>query len=240
MSKIRLGLAGLILISLFFAINAFADEGIVKIAAVEGKALVKISPAADWIEAKVGQMLNKKDAIKTEADGKAYLEFPDKTSMSLKPNTEIAIDELVWSDTARKVGIKMSIGELKTIIQKVDKPSEFKIKTPTAICGAQGTIFYVVVFANGTGVYVEEGLIDFLNTISGESYAVYKGNDAEAHNDGTSTAPRELTKEQVDQIISGYDMEVVAEPYEESGETPPGGDPQFAPEVKQEDDASNT
>ena len=141
MNKLRLVIINAILFSFLFAMSAFAAEGIVKIAAVEGKALVRINPSTEWLEAKAGQLLNKKDAIKTQQDGRAFLEFPDKTSMTLKANTEIAIDELVWSDTARKVGINMSIGELKTMIQKVDKPSEFKIKTPTAICGAQGQSF---------------------------------------------------------------------------------------------------
>ncbi len=219
--------------------NLFAEGEILKIAAQTGKVLVIISPATEWTEATIGRTLNPKDRIKTEANSKVTLEFPDKSTISLKPNTEIAIEELVWDNTAKKVGIDMSSGELKAIIKKLDTPSEFKVKTPTAVCGARGTIFYVIVFEDGTGVYVEEGLVDFLNTLSGETYTVYQGMNSESHSDGTTTEPQQLSKEQVDNIISGWDVGPVAEPYTEpAGDTGPTAGDVVAPEATQEGQAS--
>lgn len=237
-------IACLIVITAIFSFacvaTIFAQDSVLKIAAVEGKVLVKAASAVEWSDAKAGQPLNQKDSVKTE-DGKALLEFTDKSSVTLKPNTEITVDELVWDNTARKVNINLTAGQLKTILNKVDTPSEFKVKTPTAICGAVGTIFYVIVLPDGTGVYVEEGLIDFLNTLSGQSYTVYQGQRSDAGADGTITEPQTLSADEVNQLIADWGMMPVAEPYSEPG----GGSENnannvVAPEVREEGQASRT
>ncbi len=225
--------------TLLFASELFAAEGTIKIAALEGNVLVKIQPSTEWVGARIGTFLNKDDSIKTDGKAKAYLEFPDKSSISLKPNTEIIIEDLIWDNTAKKVNLKMTSGELKGIINKVDRPSEFKIKTPTAICGARGTIFYVIVFPDGTGLYLEEGSADLMNIISGRTCTVYQGSRADSSSDGSISAPRELSKEEVDGILSGWDVKPVAEPYEE----PAGGgapDSVVAPNTVSEEQASKT
>lgn len=221
------------------AVSAFAEDNTVKIASTSGKVLVKIGDSAEWADAKIGQLLRVKDSINTAEDGKAVLEFPDKSSVALKSNTKIAIEELVWNDAARKVGINMSAGELRTMLKKFDKPSEFKVKTPTAVCGARGTVFYVIVFADGTGLYVEEGLADILNSISGESYTVYRGMRSDAFQNGATSTPRELSKTEVDQILAGWNTVIVPEPYAEPPTTKDPNDTQ-APDITQEGTASQT
>ncbi len=233
-----LGVLVLAICFIFVAATSYAEDAVVKLKEMSGMVMVKVQPATEWTQATAGQILKKNDSIKTEADGKAVLEFPNNNSVSLKPKTEISIEELVWDAAAKKVGINMTSGELKTVLNKVDTPSDFKIKTPTAICGARGTIFYVVVFADGTGVYVEQGLVEFLNTISGQSYTVYEGNRSDSNSDGSITEPQTLSKDEVDAIIADYDMKPVAEPY-----TEPGGDngPDLKPlEVQTENPASES
>lgn len=244
MNKIAVSLLIAVAFFMLCSSASFADDNAFKIAGMSGKVLVKISPSTEWTAASVGQTLKQQDYVKTEADGKVVLELSDKSSVSLKRNTEIMIEELAWDSTARKAGINMTSGQLKTIIKKVNTPSDFKVKTPTAICGARGTIFYVIIYENGTGVYVEEGLVDFLNTISGESYSVYKGMTSDSRQDGTTTAPREISKEEVSKIVSEYDVQLVAEPYSEpAGNNTPGdvlADEFNAPDVTPENPASQT
>lgn len=240
MKRIALTIVVTAIFALIFSVSSlFADESIIKLADFSGKVFVKISPAAEWTDAKKGQGLNQSDSVKTGDNTSAVLEFSNGSSVALKSNTEIIVEELVWDNVSKKVGINMTSGALRTIIKKMDAPSEFKIRTPTAISGARGTIFYVVVFPSGTGVYVQEGLIDFLNTISGETYTVYQGNGSNANSDGTTIVPHELSKEEVDSYLAGYDMSLVAEPYSEPG----GGgaaNEVTAPEVTQENSASRT
>lgn len=215
----------------------YAENAGLTMAEMEGKVMVKAYPQTEWTEAKVGQALNKNDAVKTGDDGKAILAFSDKSIVALKPGTEITVEELVLTNIERKVGLNMSSGKLRAIIEKVDTPSEFKVRTPTAICGARGTTFYIVIEVNETRVFVDEGAVDFMNAVSGNTYVVVQGMESFASINGTLTEPKELTGDEKDKVIAGWQVGAVAEPYTEPG----GGetaDDVVAPEVSQEGAAS--
>lgn len=195
-----------------------AADTILRISEMGGKVMVKAAPATEWADAKLGQPLQVNDAVKTGDDGKAVLQFADKSSVSLKQKTEITVEELVWEQAMHKVGITMNAGQLRTIVQKVDTPSEFKVKTANAVCGARGTIFYVT-FADGTTkVYVAEGMIELLNLLNGESYTVIETMGAGVNQDGTTSPPGALSDDDKNATTSGYDTGMVAEPY-----SPPEG-----------------
>lgn len=202
----------------------------------DGKVMIKKYPSSEWTEASTGMALNEKDTIKTDECATLVLEFPDKSSISLLKNTEITIEELVWDKKAHKVGINMSSGELRAIIKKVDTPSEFQVKTPTAICGAKGTIFYIIVFKNGTTFYVDEGVIEYLNTISKESYDIYEGMTSDSTGDGNVTPPRQLSQQEKDQLLT--DWGVCPPPGGEPFTEPPPGPTNFTANITQENAAS--
>ena len=212
MRTLNLKLMLLIVAFVFLANLAFAAESPLKIADMSGKVMVMVSPSKEWTDAKVGDILNVNDAVKTGEDGKAALEFPDKTSLILKPQTEIAVEELVWEEAAKKVGLKMTSGSLRTLI---NTPSEFKIKTPTAICGARGTLFYIFIQGTDTRVFVDQGSIDFTNTVSGDTYVVVQGMESIASVTGELSQPRELTAEEKAGVIAGWEAGLAAEHYME-------------------------
>jgi len=199
----------------FFAVNLFAAESVLKVAERSGKVLVKVSPSAEWVEATVGQALNPQDSVKTGERSNAILAFQDKSSVSLKPMTEITVEELVWNNRIKKSTINMNEGELRVIIKKLDTPSEFKVRTPTAICGARGTIFYVAATPAETMVYVSEGMVELTNAISGESSNVVEGMTATSNANGSISEPQESSAGEKAAATSGYDTGLVAEPYTE-------------------------
>lgn len=195
----------------------------------EGKVLAKIAPSSDWTDLVAGQALKKDDSIKTDAHSSVVLEFPNGSTVSIKPNTELSIEELTWDKAAKKIGINMTSGELRTIINKVNAPSEFKVKTPTAICGATGTIFYVKTTATGTSVYVGEGSINVVNPVTGETYAVVAGMMLTINSDGSVDGPRLATDDEIIGWTSFY-TDITAEPYT----FVPGGENQGLVEGPQE------
>ncbi|MCM8761230.1 MAG: FecR family protein [Candidatus Omnitrophica bacterium] len=194
------------------ATSAIAAEGALKIAAASGKVMVMISPAAEWSDAQQGQVLSKKDGIKTAEDGVARLEFPDTSSVTLKENTEVSVEELVWEEAAKTVGINMTAGQLKVLIKT---PSDFKVKTPAAICGARGTVFYIFIEGADTRVYVDEGSVDFTSTISGDSYVVIQGMESIASVTGEMSQPRKLTGDEKAAVLAGWETGPIAELYTE-------------------------
>lgn len=221
---------------LLFAATIFAQDAApkspqLKIAGFEGKVEMKISPSNDWVAAVVDQPLGPSDSIRTGGEGQAMLQFSDKSTVALKQNTEVVVDELVWTDAARKAGLSMPSGEMRAILKKLDTPSDFKVKTPTAICGARGTVFYIIATATETRVFVTEGAIDFTNPSSGNTYVVVQNMAAISEISGSVTEPRELTGAEKDQALAGWSG-VIAETYIEppaggpptGGDNPPGGD----------------
>ena len=196
------------------AIKTAGDAAALKIAGIVGTVLVKVSPSEEWTNALVDQVVKEKDAVKTGDNGQALLEFSDKSSIALKPKTEITVDELVWTETAKKAGLNMGAGEMRAVIQKMNTPSYFKVKTPTAICGARGTVFYVLVTEASTRVFVTDGAVDFSNAEGGNSYVVVQNMAAISDISGTVTEPRELTGAEKDQALAGWSG-IIAEPYTE-------------------------
>jgi Uncharacterized protein conserved in bacteria len=213
MNKMRLIAVTLGILVLLFASNSFAEDSAITLAGLEGKVLVKIAPSTEWAAAAVDQKLKVNDSIKTGDDGKALLEFSDKSSVALKTNTELIINDLVWTGATRKADLNMPSGDLRAVISKVGGPSQFKVRTPTAICGAHGTVFYIMVVGNETRVFVTDGAVDFSNADGSNSYVVVQNMTAISDLSGNVSQPRELTGDEKAQALAGWDG-AIAEPYE--------------------------
>ena len=196
----------------FFAATLFAEESAVTLAGFEGKVFVKIAPSTAWVDAAIDQKLKAKDAIKTGDDGKALLEFSDKSSVALKKNTEITIQDLVWTDVVRKANLNMPRGDLRAVISKRADPSQFKVITPTAICGAHGTVFYIMVTGTETRVFVTDGAVDFSNLTGENTYVVVQNMEAISDLSGTVSEPIELTGAEKEQALAEWGG-IIAEPY---------------------------
>ncbi len=197
---------------MLFAATLFAEDSVIALAGLEGNVLVKIAPSTKWANAAVDQKLKAKDAIKTGDDGKVLLEFSDKSSVALKKNTEVTIKDLVWTDATRKADLNMTIGDLRAVINKAGSPSQFKVRTPTAICEARGTVFYLIVTGTETRVFVTEGAVNFSNAAGGNTYVVVQNMTAVSNLSGTVSEPRELTGAEKEQALAGWDG-VITEPY---------------------------
>lgn len=230
---------GVMVCCLFFMTASFAsaEDGLLTITALSGKVLVKVYPSDNWTDAKIGQSLQKNDVIKTEDESKALLEFPDKSSVTLKPGSELSVEELVWNDEKSKINLNLSMGQARVILNKIGAASDFKVRTPSAICGARGTIYYIMVTETETRVFVEDGAVDF-GTPDGENvYIVVQNMESIATIAGELSEPRELFGEERDNILAGWDPGLVAEPYTDIGPRKDPGDI-TAPEITKEDPAS--
>lgn len=220
----------------FMAVTSFAAEGAaLTVTAKTGKVMIKAYPAKTWTEAALGQMVHAKDVVKTEgcdlhakgmksvddkgkmceACGAATLELPDKSSVSVKPGTEMTVDEIMLTNAARSLKVNMTKGELRMIVTKASTPSTFSVKTPNAVYGATGTVYYVNVTPTGTSVYVADGSITVINPIDGQTYTVTAGSMMTFNADGTFSGPAPASDVDVTTWTAYYTTATV-EPY-----TPP-------------------
>jgi hypothetical protein len=99
------------------------------------------------IEAKKGAELYQRDTLKTGADGAISVVFKDDTLISVGPNSELAINEFLYSPADGKLSfiarlLKGTSAYVSGIIGKLS-PQSVRFETPIANIGIRGTKFAV-------------------------------------------------------------------------------------------------
>lgn len=144
MSMVRFAFCVLLSVSL----PAMADEAVIGyVKTVKGDAMV-IS-GSQQTKAEVGTPVVTGNKLKTGANSSMGVTFKDNTVMSFGPNTELTVDEYLYSPNKGKLklGATMAKGTLAYLsgaIAKI-KPDAVTVKTPTGTIGVRGTHFVVKV-----------------------------------------------------------------------------------------------
>ena len=134
---------------------------------VEGKVDILRLNETTPLPVQVGDAVSLGDAIRTKRNGKAEIQFKDETVIQLAPETRITIDEYSFrnENTREKGLIGLLRGKIRAIVSKVKGVvapvsaggSSFSVKTPTAIAGVKGTIFFIYHERGVTGVIFTDG-----------------------------------------------------------------------------------
>ena len=118
------------------------------------------------------ELLNWGDSLKTGHDGFMGILFQDGSLVKMAGSTEIKLAVPEEETTPRTINMKF--GDLWAKILRAEKG--FVIKTPSSVASVKGTKFWIMVTPNGDSrLLCQEGLIDFLNTISGERMFIAAG-----------------------------------------------------------------
>ena len=131
---------------LLFPLVAFAlDKPVGMIKTTTGKGSIVRNGTS--IEAKNGAELYQHDSLKTGADGAMSIVFKDDTLISLGPNSELAINEFLFSPAEGKLSfiarlLKGTSAYVSGIIGKLS-PQSVRFETPVANIGIRGTKFAV-------------------------------------------------------------------------------------------------
>ena len=128
--------------------QAMAEEGAIGyVKNVKGDAMV--ITGTQQVKAEVGTPVMAGSKLKTGASSSMGVTFKDNTVMSFGPNTELTVDEYLYSPNKGKLklGATMAKGTLAYLsgaIAKI-KPDAVTVKTPTGTIGVRGTHFVVKV-----------------------------------------------------------------------------------------------
>lgn len=138
-------LATAVLLASFPAFAADTPVGSIK--AVHGTTTILRDMAT--IEAKSGTRVFQNDVLKTGSDGTLAVVFRDDTLLSLGPDSEVAINEFLFSPAEGKLSIitrllKGTAAYMTGIIAKL-APDSVRFETPVASIGVRGTMFAVKV-----------------------------------------------------------------------------------------------
>src|SRR5215470_9921635 len=111
------------------------------------------------------------ERIATEATGQADILFVDRSALTIGPNSDLVIDEFVYSpDTGTgKLAASATKGVFRFVGGALSKnPDSVSIKTPAAIVGVRGAVIMYAINANGGGtLYFLYGEQASLDTASG-------------------------------------------------------------------------
>ncbi|GEM_PF-272843 len=167
------------------------------------------SPEIDWQTAKIGDLLNSGDIVKTGAGSFSLIRFYDNSLLRVRELSEVT----VYADRDRDNyhrDIEVDEGSVSFDVRKKEA-DRFEFSTPTSVASIRGSTGILIVRPGQADVLLMvTGLAMFLNRITGEEIEVYGGEIAFSFSDG-NLEKRELTDD---------DLEEYGEPGDELDDTP--------------------
>ncbi|GER93393.1 hypothetical protein A45J_1132 [hot springs metagenome] len=151
-----------------FAVNAEASIG--KITRMEGQVEILRDGKLPAIAAKVGDVINVKDIIRTKSNSKAEVVFNDGNVLKIAQRSRIDITEYSLDGQSKAV-MDMPRGKVEAKVDKrvtqriAESPTanKFEIRTPVAVAGVRGTEYFTFHERGVTGVLVKEGRVETYN-----------------------------------------------------------------------------
>lgn len=133
----------ILLLGIIFSLSlAYAENQFIAVKGVDGYVEIMRAKETSWQPATPGAPLFSNDKIRTRLESRAVLEYPDGTTLSLRENTQLTIQDISrdTKTSLTKRELKLNVGGMKYKVTKLEeKGSEFKIHSSTAIVGVTGT-----------------------------------------------------------------------------------------------------
>jgi hypothetical protein len=113
--------------------------------------------------AQVNDPVEPGDVIRTKSRSKAQLIFVDDTTLTLAPESRMAVADYVYAPESRerRAVLRLFKGLAHAVVSRVLKIQEpdFTVETMTAVIGVRGTDFYTLLTPNAAYVYLLQGLL---------------------------------------------------------------------------------
>ena len=109
----------------------------------EDDVAIKKKGASDFVAAKDGQALKQGDTIKTDATGRAEIDYTDGSLTRLAGSTVFAISKLTDERGGRQTQGTLSVGETWNRAAKVSETGSFEVKAGGTTAAVEGTAFVV-------------------------------------------------------------------------------------------------
>jgi hypothetical protein len=120
-----------------------ATKPLANLAITEGTVTIKPKGSATFVAAKDAQALKQGDTIKTEASGRAQINYTDGSLTRLAGSTVFAISKLTNERGGRQTQGTLSVGETWNRAAKVSETGSFEVKAGGTTAAVEGTAFVV-------------------------------------------------------------------------------------------------
>jgi hypothetical protein len=153
----------ILLLSLFFCHSIMAD--VVGVISLATKEVIILAASGEQRPGKTGDSFEHEETIITPLDGKTQLLFKDQMTINLSQNSELKIDEFVFSNDKQqenKFTTSIKKGAFKFISGKIsDKnPEGMKVKTPKTQIAIRGTSVLGDVQPEAENIVLLDGAIE--------------------------------------------------------------------------------
>jgi hypothetical protein len=139
--KVSLGLLAAAAAALVVAEAAVAQQQVGTAAAVNPAAQARGAGGSRTIV--IGQSIAHRERIQTTSAGSVQLLFLDKTSMTIGPNSDLAIDEYVYDPNTNtgKMAATLTKGVMRFVGGQISHAGNAQVTTPTAVVGIRGGVY---------------------------------------------------------------------------------------------------
>ena len=178
------------------------------ISKLSGDVRITAKGTASSRPASINDILQEGDTIQTGSDGLVEIRLDNGNVLNLKQNTHIEILSLIISDpkTGEYINSFYSTkGEIRARVEGLTGRSSFTVKSPSAVCGARGTIMYLEINPVSTRAFFEGGAGFMQNVISGLEKAVEAGYNSTANSGGSITDPLPTTGDDNASLGEGWE-----------------------------------
>lgn len=129
---------------------------------------IKAAGKSKFVAAKDGQALHQGDALKTDATGKAEIDYTDGSLTRLGSLTEFTITKLTNERGGRQAAGTITVGETWSRVSKVSESSSFEIKAGGTTAAVEGTAFsFTCTLVNGQLSCTVIAVVDNVRVTSG-------------------------------------------------------------------------
>lgn len=99
-----------------------------------------------------------KATVRSDSTGNAQLMFPDDSTITVAPGTDIELAEFVDTPQKENIALNLAVGTARIITGEVSRrnPLAFTVNTPQAIIGIRGTVATITVSGDSTRIYLSQ------------------------------------------------------------------------------------
>lgn len=185
-------------------LNAERPLAIVRRIKPEVKVNQSGSETKGWTDATRGQQLFDSDTLQTGSEGYAAVQFMDKSTVKLKPNSLLILNGEVKDKNSTATRLALEVGEI--FLNVKERRSDFEVAGNSSLAVVQGTEFGAEADNSGSNRYwVTQGTVELTALRSGESVSLTKGMFGEVGSDGSSLTSGYLSEEELNRLQEEYD-----------------------------------
>jgi hypothetical protein len=175
--------------------------------------------------------LYKDDTIYTMEKGKVRFKMNDGSILSLASETKLELNKSVYDKKkkSRSSFLNMAFGKARFLVVKLVnfKRSEFKVKTPTAVCGVRGSDYVIEASAEeSVFIALENTTIEVYNPQfpDAEPVVLNEYEMSKVYIDGYPSEPIKLTPEEIQKATEPFISVAPDESEPEADEVQPASD----------------